>query len=97
MDISEDLKLCEEIITQYKNMTPEDGQGAYKLSLVALSMFDRLNNLRFQANLIKFNEKSTKSDVKEYLRAKMKLMEHIHIQSRAIYAAIEKDKNFKRV
>lgn len=97
MDISQDLQICEGIISEYKKMTPEDGQGAYKLSLVALSMFDRLNNLRFQANIIKFNEKSTKSDVKEYLRAKMKVMEHIHIQSRAIYAAIERDKNFKRV
>jgi hypothetical protein len=60
-------------------------------------MFDRLNEIRIQAHKIILQEKHTKSDVKEYIRAKMKVMEHIHIQSRAIYACIERDKNYKRV
>lgn len=97
MNIEEDLKLCKEIINQYKNLTSEDGEGAFKLSQVALTMYDRLNEIRIQVNTLKLQEKQTKSDLKEFIRSKMKVMEYIHIESRAIFNSIQSDKKFKRI
>lgn len=97
MNIEEDLKICKEIIEQYKNLTSEDGEGAFKLSQIALTMYDRLNEIRIQVNNLKLKEKQTKSDLKEFLRSKMKVMEYIHIESRAIFNSIQSDKKFKRI
>lgn len=97
MNIEEDLKLCKEIINQYRNLTSEDGEGAFKLSQVALTMYDRLNEIRIQVNTLKLQEKQTKSDLKEFIRSKMKVMEYIHIESRAIFNSIQSDKKFKRI
>lgn len=97
MNIEEDLKICKDIMVQYKKLTTEDGEGAFKLSQVALAMYDRLNEIRIQVNTLKLQEKQTKSDLKEFLRSKMKVMEYIHIESRAIFNSIQSDKKFKRV
>ena len=84
-------------MNQYKNLTSEDGEGAFKLSQVALTMYDRLNEIRIQVNTLKLQEKQTKSDLKEFIRSKMKVMEYIHIESRAIFNSIQSDKKFKRI
>ena len=97
MNIEEDLKLCKEIMEQYKELTSEDGEGAFKLSQTSLVMYDRLNEIRIQVNNLKLKEKQTKSDLKEFLRSKMKVMEYIHIESRAIFNSIQNDKKFKRI
>lgn len=97
MNISEDVKICEKIIEEYKKLTPEDVAGAFKLSQLSLSMYDRLNEIRFQVKMIEITEKKTKTDVKEYLRGKMKVMEYIHVESRAIFNSAQNDSNrFKR-
>ncbi|WP_326511372.1 hypothetical protein [Clostridium intestinale] len=91
MDIEEDLKLCREILEQYMNLSPEDGVGAFKLSQLALSMYDRLNEIRIQVNTVKVTQDKTKSDLKEYIRSKMKVMEYVHVESRAIFNSINND------
>lgn len=96
MNIEEDLKNCKDISEQYKNLTSEDIEGAFKLSQLALSMYDRLNEIRLQVNILEVKEKHTKSDVKEYLRSKMKLMEYIHVQSRAIFISAKADIKMSR-
>lgn len=96
MNIEEDLNNCKEISEQYKNLTSEDIESAFKLSQLSLSMYDRLNEIRLQVNILEVKEKHTKSDIKEYLRGKMKLMEYIHVQSRAIYVAARADKKMSR-
>ncbi|MBS6503098.1 MAG: hypothetical protein KH415_15995 [Clostridium sp.] len=96
MNIEEDIKICNEIKEQYNNLTDEDITAAFKLSQLALGMYDRLNELRLQVNIVGIKENHTKSDLKEYLRGKMKLMEYIHVQSRAIYVAARADKKMSR-
>lgn len=96
MNIEEDLKICKEIIDRYKKLTTEDIEGAFDLSLMSLGMYDRLNEIRLQVNTLEVKDKHTKSDLKEYLRSKMKLMEYIHIESRSIFNAANNDKKFKR-
>ncbi|WP_238886483.1 hypothetical protein [Clostridium sp. YIM B02551] len=100
MDITKDIKLCNKIIEQYKNLASEDGAGAFELSKISLSMYDRLNEIRVNIDKITLaeNEKKTKSDLKEYIRGKMKVMDYIHISSRGIFNQCMNDsKKFKRV
>jgi len=96
MNIEEDFKICKDISEQYKRLTSEDIEGAFKLSQLAISMYDRLNELRLQVGVLDRNDKYTKSDIKEYLRGKMKLMEYIHVQSRAIFISAKADKKLSR-
>ncbi|GAB6169672.1 hypothetical protein JCM1393_25200 [Clostridium carnis] len=96
MNIEEDLKICKEILQQYKKLTTEDGEGAFKLSQLSIAMYDRLNEIRLQVNTLEVKERHTKSDIKEFLRSKMKVMEYIHVESRAIFNAVNNDKKFKR-
>lgn len=98
MDITEDLRICEEILNQYKDLTSENGAGAFKLSQLSLGMYDRLNEIRINVNKISLGGKQTKTDIKEYIRAKMKVMEYIHIESRVIFTSSNNDTaRFKRV
>lgn len=76
---------------QYKRLTQEDGEGAFKLSQVSLGMYDRLNEIRIRVDTIDLSQNKTKSDLKEYLRAKMKVMEYIHVKSRAIFNSLQSD------
>lgn len=96
MNIEEDLKICKDIMEQYKKLTTENIEEAFKLSQLAISMYDRLNELRLQVGVLDRNDKYTKSDIKEYLRGKMKLMEYIHVQSRAIFISAKADKKLSR-
>ncbi|EOR20558.1 hypothetical protein A500_16510 [Clostridium sartagoforme AAU1] len=91
MNIEEDLKICKDIMEQYKKLTTENVEEAFKLSQISISMYDRLNELRLQVNMLEIKERHTKSDIKEYLRSKMKLMEYIHVESRAIFNAANND------
>lgn len=98
MNIAEDLKICNEIVERYKRMTTENVEGAFKLSQLAIGMYDRLTELRLEVSIADKKELGgyNKSDLKEYLRSKMKLMEYIHVQSRAIYISARADKKFTR-
>lgn len=99
MNIEADLKICNEISEQYKKMTSDENiEGAFKLSQLAISMYDRLTEIRLQVSTLDKKElgKYNKSDLKEYLRSKMKLMEYIHVQSRAIFIAAKTDKKVTR-
>ena len=98
MNISADLKICNEIVEQYKKMTTENIEGAFKLSQMAISVYDRINEIRLQISILDKKDlgKYNKSDLKEYLRSKMKLMEYIHVQSRAVYVAARADKKLTR-
>lgn len=96
MDIEEDMKICNDIKEQFNNLTDGDITAAFKVSQLALGMYDRVNELRLQVNIVGIKEKHTKTDIKEYLRGKMKLMEYIHVQSRAIYVAARADKKMSR-
>ena len=98
MNIEADLKLCNEIVEQYRKMTSENIEGAFELRQMAISVYDRINEIRLQVSTLDKSAlgKYTKSDLKEYLRSKMKLMEYIHVQSRAIYIAARADKKFTR-
>lgn len=98
MDITEDIKICEDIKKQHRTLTTESTEKAFKLSQLAISMYDRLNELRLYASVADKKElgKYNKSDLKEYLRGKMKLMEYIHVQSRAISLSEKTDKKLSR-
>lgn len=96
MDIEEDMKICNDIKEQFNNLTDGDITAAFKVSQLALGMYDRVNELRLQVNIVGIKDKHTKTDIKEYLRGKMKLMEYIHVQSRAIYVAARADKKMSR-
>lgn len=98
MNLEADLKICNEIVEQYKKMTSENIEGAFKLSQMAIGMYDRLTELRLEVSIADKKELGgyNKSDLKEYLRSKMKLMEYIHVQSRAIYISARADKKFTR-
>lgn len=96
MDIEEDMKICNDIKEQFNNLTDGDITSAFKVSQLALGMYDRVNELRLQVNIVGIKDKHTKTDIKEYLRGKMKLMEYIHVQSRAIYVAARADKKMSR-
>ena len=101
MSINEDLRICEEIKDQYKNLNLEEGgEEVFKLSQLALAMYDRLNNLRFDAAFYIKNldiaGQYTKSELREFLKGKMKVMEYIHIQCRAAVIAHKDDKKFSR-
>lgn len=98
MNIAEDLKICNEIVEIYKRMTTENVEGAFELSQMAISVYDRINEIRLQISTLDKKDlgKYNKSDLKEYLRSKMKLMEYIHVQSRAIYISARADKKFTR-
>lgn len=96
MNIEEDLKICKDIMEQYKKLTTENIEEAFKLSQISIAMYDRLNELRLQVNMLEIKERHTKSDLKEYLRGKMKLMEYIHVQSRAIFISAKADKKLSR-
>lgn len=98
MNIETDLRICNKIVDQYKKMTSENIEGAFKLSQLAIGMYDRLTELRLDVSIADKKELGgyNKSDLKEYLRSKMKLMEYIHVQSRAIYVAARADKKFTR-
>lgn len=98
MNIEADLRICNKIVEQYKKMTSENIEEAFKLSQLAIGMYDRLTELRLDVSIADKKELGgyNKSDLKEYLRSKMKLMEYIHVQSRAIYVAARADKKFTR-
>ena len=98
MNLEADLKICNEIVEQYKKMTSENIEGAFKLSQLAIGMYDRITELRLKVSIADKKELGgyNKSDLKEYLRSKMKLMEYIHVQSRAIYISARADKKFTR-
>ncbi|MDB1956575.1 hypothetical protein PMY38_16840 [Clostridium tertium] len=98
MNLEADLKICNEIVERYKKMITENIEGAFELSQMAISVYDRINEIRLQVSVLDKKELGgyTKSDLKEYLRSKMKLMEYIHVQSRAIYVAARADKKFSR-
>lgn len=98
MNIEADLKICNEIVEQYKQMTSENIEEAFKLSQLAIGVYDRLTELRLDVSIADKKELGgyNKSDLKEYLRSKMKLMEYIHVQSRTIYVAARADKKFTR-
>lgn len=96
MNIEEDIKICKDIKEQYEKLTSENIEEAFKLSQISLSMYDRLNEIRLQVNILEIKERHTKSDLKEYLKSKMKLMEYIHVQSRAIFIAAKADKKLSR-
>lgn len=97
MNIEEDIKIFKDIMDQYKKLTSEDIEAALKISQLALGMYDRLNELRLQVNVESLNNKNTKSDIKEYLRSKMKCMEHVYVGSRAMFNTANNDKKFKRI
>lgn len=97
MNIEEDLKICKDIMQQYKKLNNDDAAGAFELSKLSLAMYDRLNEIRINVDKIAYEGKKTKSDIKEYLRGKMKTLEYIHIESRAVFNAANTDnKNFRR-
>lgn len=98
MNLEADLKICNEIVERYKKMTTENIEGAFELSQMAISVYDRINEIRLQVSTLDKSAlgKYTKSDLKEYLRSKMKLMEYIHVQSRAVFIAARTDKKFSR-
>ncbi|MGG7144826.1 hypothetical protein ACQPVP_15390 [Clostridium nigeriense] len=98
MNIEADLKICKEIAEQYRRMTSGDTEGAFKLSQLAIGMYDRLTELRLDVSIADKKELDgyNKSDLKEYLRSKMKLMEYIHVESRAIFLSGVSDKKFSR-
>lgn len=98
MNIEPDIKICNEIVEQYKRMTSEDIEGAFKLSQLAIGMYDRINEIRLQISVLDKQalREYNKSDLKEYLRSKMKLMEYIHVQSRAVFIAGKSDKKLIR-
>ncbi|WP_373205233.1 hypothetical protein [Clostridium tertium] len=96
MNIEEDLKICKDIMEQYKKLTTENIEEAFKLSQISIAMYDRLNELRLRVNMLEIKERHTKSDLKEYLRSKMKLMEYIHVESRAIFNTANNDRKIKR-
>lgn len=98
MNLEADIKICNEIVEQHKRMTTENIEGAFKLSQLAIGMYDRLTELRLEVSIADKKELGgyNKSDLKEYLRSKMKLMEYIHVQSRAIYISARADKKFTR-
>ncbi|MBS6504428.1 MAG: hypothetical protein KH415_22960 [Clostridium sp.] len=98
MNLEADLKLCNEIVERYREMTSENIEGAFKLSQLAIGMYDRINEIRLRVSTLDKKElgKYNKSDLKEYLRSKMKLMEYIHVQSRAVFIAARADNKFTR-
>ncbi|MNI95024.1 hypothetical protein D3C73_1532250 [compost metagenome] len=97
MDITQDIKLCKEIVEQYNNLTSEDCVGAFRLSKIALIMYDRLSELRLYADKIEL-QGLNKTEKKEFLRAKMKVMDYIHVSARVIFTAANSDgSKFKRV
>lgn len=98
MNLEADLKMCNEIVGEYRKMTSENIQGAFELSQKAISMYDRLSEIRLQISLLDKQAlgKYNKSDLKEYLRSKMKLMEYIHVHSRAVFLSEKADKKFSR-
>ena len=98
MNISADLKICNEIVERYRKMTTENIEGAFELSQMAISVYDRINEIRLQISILDKKDlgKYNKSDLKEYLRSKMKLMEYIHVQSRAVYISARADKKLTR-
>ncbi len=98
MNLEADLKICNEIVERYKKMTTENIEGAFELSQMAISVYDRINEIRLQVSTLDKSAlgKYTKSDLKEYLRSKMKLMEYIHVQSRAVFIAARTDNKFSR-
>ena len=98
MNLEADLKICNEIVERYKRMTTENIEGAFELSQMAISVYDRINEIRLQVSTLDKSAlgKYTKSDLKEYLRSKMKLMEYIHVQSRAVFISARADNKFSR-
>ena len=97
ININEDLKMCKDLKEQYKKLRLEEGgEEVFKLSQLSLAMYDRLNEIRLRAKDIRTQENYTKSELKEYIRAKMKLMESIHIQCRAAVISNKDDKKFTR-
>lgn len=98
MKIDADLKMCNEIVEEYRKMTSENIEGAFKLSQLAIGMYDRLTELRLDVSIADKKELGgyNKSDLQEYLRSKMKLMEYIHVQSRTVYVSARADKKFSR-
>lgn len=52
MNIEADLKICDKIVKQYKKMTPENIEGAFKLSQLAIGMYDRINEIRLQISTL---------------------------------------------
>lgn len=91
MNIEEDLRICESIMKSYRSLTTEDGESAYKISQLSLGMYDRLNEIRLQVNKVDIRGEYTKSDLKEYIRSKMKMMEYIHVESRSIFNTVNND------
>ena len=97
ININEDLKICKDLKEQYKKLRLEEGgEEVFKLSQLSLDMYDRLNEIRLRVKDIRTQENYTKSELKEYIRAKMKLMEDIHIQCRAAVISNKDDKKFTR-
>lgn len=99
INIEPDIKNCKDILEQYKRMeTDENPEAAFKLSQLALSMYDRLNEIRLYVSTANKQElgEYTKTELKEYLRSKMKVMEYVHIESKHIFLAVKEDKKFTR-
>ncbi|WP_308780029.1 hypothetical protein [uncultured Clostridium sp.] len=93
----EDLKICHEIKKQYNSLTLiSGGQEVFELSQKALSMYDRLAELRLDPSQLKISKYYTKTDLKEYIRAEMKVMDYIHLQCKANILAFREDKRFSR-
>ncbi|MCR1952983.1 hypothetical protein NSA50_18445 [Clostridium sp. DSM 100503] len=98
MNLEADIKICKEIEEQHRRMTSENIEGAFKLSQLAIGMYDRLTELRLAVSIADKKELGgyNKSDLKEYLRSKMKLMEYIHVQCRSLHVSARADKKFSR-
>lgn len=99
INIEPDIKNCKDILEQYKRMeTDENPEIAFKLSQLALAMYDRLNEIRLYVSTADKKElgEYTKTDLKEYLRSKMKVMEYVHIESKHIFLTVKEDKKFSR-
>ncbi|MBD7914235.1 hypothetical protein H9660_03660 [Clostridium sp. Sa3CUN1] len=99
INIEPDIKICRNILEEYKKMTStENPEVAFKLSQLALGMYDRLNEIRLYVSKADKKDlgKYTKSDLKEYLRSKMKAMEYVHIESKHIFLTVKEDKKLIR-
>lgn len=98
MNLEAEVKICSDIEEEYMKMTSDDTEGAFKLSQLAIGMYDRLNEKRLEISIADKKDLGgyNKSDLKEYLRSKMKLMEYIHVQSRAVFIAARADNKFTR-
>lgn len=78
----EDMKLYYEILERYLNLTDENFAGAFNLSKISLQMADRFSTLSLDASKLAFSSNVNKTDIKDFLYRKFKIMEYIHVSSR---------------